>query len=52
MLNIYFGEMPEAIYNTNVYFNNTYKDNWMVNPLTKDMIKAVDNSDVIDKKQL
>lgn len=52
MLNIYFGEMPEAIYNTNVYFNNTYKDNWMVNPLTKDMIKAVDNSDVIDEKTI
>ena len=52
MLNIYFGEMPEAIYNTNVYFNNTYKDDWMVNPLTKDMIKAVDNSDVIDEKTI
>lgn len=52
MLNIYFGEMPEAIYNTNVYFNNTYKDNWITNELTKDMIKAVDNSDVIDEKTI
>ena len=24
MLNIYFGDMPEAIYNTEVYFKNTY----------------------------
>ena len=41
MLNIYFGEMPEAIYNTNVYFNNT-----------KDIIKAVDKSDVIDENTI
>lgn len=24
MLNIYFGDMPEAVYNTSVYFNYTY----------------------------
>ena len=52
MLNIYFGEMPEAIYNTNVYFNNTYKDSWITDQMTKDMIKAVDNSDVIDAKTI
>lgn len=52
MLNIYFGEMPDAIYNTNVYFNNTYKDSWITNPLTKDIIKAVDNSEVIDDKTI
>ena len=50
MLNVYFGDMPEAIYNTNIYFNNTYKDSWIVKPLSKDMIKAVDQSDVIDEK--
>lgn len=52
MLSIYFGEMPDAIYNTNVYFNNTYKDSWITNPLTKDIIKAVDNSEVIDDKTI
>lgn len=52
MLNLYFGEMPEAIYNTNVYFNNTYKDNWITRPLTRDMIKAVDKSEVIDEKNI
>ena len=49
MLNIYFGEMPEAIYNTNVYFNNTYKDSWITKQLAKDIIKAVDKSEVIDE---
>lgn len=52
MLSIYFGEMSDAIYNTNVYFNNTYKDSWITNPLTKDIIKAVDNSEVIDDKTI
>lgn len=52
MLNIYFGEMPDVIYNTNVYFNNTYKDSWITSQLAKDMIKAVDHSDVIDEKTI
>ena len=29
MLNIYFGDMPQAIYNTAVYFKNTYEDDWI-----------------------
>lgn len=52
MLNIYFSEMSKAIYNMSVYFNNTYKDSWITEPLTKDIIKAVDNSDVIDEKTI
>lgn len=50
MLN--FGDMPEAIYNTNIYFNNTYKDNWITKQLSIEMIKAVDHSDVIDEKTI
>lgn len=52
MLNVYFGDMPDVIYNTNVYFNNTYKDSWITNPLSKEMIKAVDKSDVIDERTI
>ena len=52
MLSIYFGEMQDAIYNTNVYFNNTYKDNWITKPLSVDMIKAVDKSDVVDSQTI
>lgn len=52
MLNVYFGDMPEAIYNTNVYFNNTYKDSWIVKPLSREMIKAVDQSEVIDERTI
>jgi len=52
MLNVYFGDMPDAIYNTKVYFNNTYKDSWITIPLSKEMIKAVDKSDVIDERTI
>lgn len=52
MLNIFFGDMPEAIYNTNVYFNNTYKDSWITKPLSKQIINAVDKSEVIDAKTI
>ena len=50
MLNIFFGDMPDAIYDTNVYFNNTYKDSWITDPMSIKMIKAIDKSDVIDSK--
>ncbi len=47
MLNIYFGPMPEAIYNTAVYFKNTYEDRWITAPLAVEMIRDVDRSKVI-----
>jgi hypothetical protein len=50
MLNVYFGDMPDAIYNTNIYFNNTYKDSWITKPLSREIIQAVDHSEVIDEK--
>ena len=52
MLNIWFGDMQDVIYNTNTYFNNTYKDKWITDPLSVQMIKAVDKSDVIDAKTI
>lgn len=52
MLNVFFGDMPDAIYNTNIYFNNTYKDNWITNHLSREIIKAVDQSEVIDERTI
>ena len=46
MLSIYYGDMPEAVYNTSVYFNNTYEDEWITDELSVKMIKSVDKSDV------
>lgn len=47
MLNIYFRHMPEAIYNTAVYFKNTHRDSWITNPLSVEMIRNVDKSEVV-----
>lgn len=47
MLSIYFGDMPEAIYNTSVYFQNQYADSWITSDLSKQMIQDVDHSKVI-----
>ena len=47
MLNIYFGSMSEAIYNTAVYFKNTYEDKWITVPLAVEIIQDVDHSKVI-----
>ena len=47
MLNIYFGDMPEAIYNTAVYFKNTYKDSWITADMACEIIADVDRSRVV-----
>ena len=49
MLKIYFGDMPEAIYNTEVYFKNTYEDEWLQDDFAAEVIKGVDQSEVVDR---
>ena len=48
MLNVFYGDMPEAIFNTSVYFKNTYEDNWITETFTKEMILDIDKSNVLD----
>lgn len=47
MLKIIFGDVPNAIYHPPTYFDNMYEDEWITDPLTIEMIKDVDRSDVI-----
>ncbi|MDY6305149.1 MAG: DUF4869 domain-containing protein [Oribacterium sp.] len=47
MLSIYYGDMPEAIYDTATYFRNVYKPSWITSPLAVEMIKDVDKSKVV-----
>lgn len=49
MLHIYFGDMPGAIYNTEVYFKHTYEEEWLEDDFAKAVIKGVDKSKVLDK---
>ena len=46
MLNIFYGDMPEAIYNPVIYFKNTYTDEWITDKLSREMIRDVDRSEV------
>ena len=50
MLKIFLGDMLKAIYNTAIYFKNKYKEKWLLDPLTQEMIKSVDKSDVLGGK--
>jgi hypothetical protein len=47
MLKIIFGNCKDAIYNTAVYFKNTYQDEWITDKLSTEMIKDVDKSTVV-----
>lgn len=46
MLNIYLGNLEEAIYYPPVYFDNRYEDEWIMNQKSIEIIKDVDKSEV------
>ncbi len=48
MLNIFYGNMPDAIYNTSTYFSNVFQKEWLDDAYVRKMIKNVDKSEVID----
>ncbi len=47
MVHVYYGDMPDAIYNPSIYFKNTYDGSWIMDDLSKQMIKDVDQSEVL-----
>lgn len=47
MLNIFYGQMPEAIFNTSVYFKNVYEDEWITDSFAREMILDIDQSVVL-----
>ncbi|MGN0153217.1 MAG: DUF4869 domain-containing protein [Lachnospiraceae bacterium] len=47
MLSIYLGELDDAIYHPPTYFDNRYEDEWITDPLSVEMIKDVDKSEVV-----
>ena len=44
MLHIVFGRLPEAVFNTAVYFKNSYEDSWITDDFAKRAILDVDKS--------
>ncbi len=47
MLHVFYGDMPEAVFNTAVFFKNSYDDDWIVDEFSKQMIADVDSSTVL-----
>ena len=47
MLSVYLGQMDQAVYHPPTYFDNQYEDEWITDPLSIEMIKDIDHSDVI-----
>ena len=47
MLNIYYGDMENVIYNTSVYFKNTFRPEWITSPEVIEMVSDVDRSEVL-----
>ena len=49
MLRIYYGDLEAEnyIFNPDVFFNNTYEDEWITDPVSKQMIKDIDGSEVV-----
>ena len=47
MLKIQFGNMEEAIFNTDMYFNNVYEDSWLTDEFAIKVIRSIDKSEVL-----
>ena len=49
MLSIFFGKYQESNYieNPDLYFDNTYEDEWLTDERSKEMVKDVDRSDLV-----
>lgn len=49
MLKLFFGYDRNAILNVDTFFNNTYEEEWIIDPFVSKIIKSVDGSQVKDK---
>ena len=52
MLKIYYGDLEadNYIFNPDVFFNNSYEDEWITDSFSVQMIKDIDKSEVIGPK--
>ena len=52
MLKIIFGDAKNAVYHPPTYFDNTYLDEWITDPRTVQMVRDVDQSEVISARAI
>lgn len=50
MLTIIYGDESNCVYNTNVYFKNTYEPEWFETKLAKQIVREVDDSEVLSSE--
>lgn len=49
MLKVWLGFDWDANRNPDMYFNNTYQEEWLDNELVKQMVKDIDNSEIVSR---
>ena len=47
MLNVIFGKIDNVIFNTSVFFKNSYEESWLLEKETQQMILDIDKSKVL-----
>ena len=47
MLRIHFGTLPDEIYNTEMFYENQYDPNWVMDEFAKRIIGDIDDSEVL-----
>ncbi len=49
MLHIFFGDYKgkDYIFDPDTYFDNAYEDEWLTDPLSKEMVRDIDRSELI-----
>ena len=50
MLSVFLGNMDGAIYHPPTYFDNRYEEEWITDQLSVEMIKDIDQSEVISAR--
>ena len=50
MLTIIYGDESNCVYNTYVYFKNTYEPEWFETELAKQIVREVDDSEVLSSE--
>lgn len=47
MLTVIYGDASDSVYNTSVYFKNTYEPEWLESDMAKEIIRDIDGSEVL-----
>lgn len=47
MLKIFFGTLPDEIYNTEIFYENQYDPNWVMDEFAQKVIRDIDDSEVV-----